>query len=55
METRSEKQDTSAGFNQMDETMQPHTTDFGVQVFPVEFNVQTQVAIVPEVTHYSKN
>jgi len=55
MVARSEQQGTSAHFSQLDETVQPQNTDFGVQVFLVVFNVQTQAAIAPEVTHYGKN
>jgi len=55
MEAWSEQQDISVGFSQLDETVQPQSTDFGVQVLPVGFNVQTPAVIVPEVTHYGKN
>jgi len=54
MEAHSEQQDTSIGSSQLDETVQPQNTDFGVQVFPDDHNTQTQAAIVPEVTHCSK-
>ena len=39
----------------VDETVQPQNTNFGVQVFPDVHDKQTQAAIVPEVTHCSKN
>ena len=52
MEAHSE---TSIGSSQLDETVQPQNTDFGVQVFPDVHNKQTQTAIVPEVTYCGKN
>jgi len=56
MEAHSEQQVTSIGSSQLDETVQPLNTDFGVQVFPSGVHdKQTQAAIVPEVTHCSKN
>jgi len=55
MEAHPEQQDTSIGSSQLDETVQPQKTDFGVQVFPDVHDKQTQAAIVPEITHCGKN
>jgi len=55
MEAHLEQQDTSIGSSQLDETVQPQNTNFGIQVFPDVHDKQTQAAIAPEVTHCSKN